>query len=59
MGKAPNGEGVIAFKGDSHESLSGLVARGMRLSFDAVYVDASHVVRLVPPEVSRGVWGTM
>ncbi|CAM9567785.1 unnamed protein product [Ectocarpus fasciculatus] len=42
MGKAPNGERVVAFKGDSLESLAGLVARGLTASFDVVYVDASH-----------------
>lgn len=44
MGKAPNGERVVAFKGDSLESLAGLLANGLMSSFDAVYVDASHVV---------------
>ncbi|CAM9227259.1 unnamed protein product, partial [Pylaiella littoralis] len=42
MAQAPNGERVIAIKGDSLESLAGLLARGLISSFDAVYVDASH-----------------
>ncbi|CAM9856492.1 unnamed protein product [Ectocarpus sp. 12 AP-2014] len=45
MGKAPNGERVVAFKGDSLESLAGLVARGLTSSFDVVYVDASHEMK--------------
>ena len=45
MAKAPNGERVLAFKGDSLESLTGLLARGLTSMFDAVYVDASHEVR--------------
>ncbi|CAM9765162.1 unnamed protein product, partial [Ectocarpus fasciculatus] len=45
MGKAPNGERVVAFKGDSLESLAGLVARGLTASFDVVYVDASHEMK--------------
>lgn len=44
MAKAPNSERVIAIKGDSLESLAGLLARGLIASFDAVYVDASHEV---------------
>lgn len=45
MAKAPNSERVVAFKGDSLESLAGLVNRGLTSSFDAVYVDASHEVK--------------
>lgn len=44
MAKAPNGERVVAFKGDTLESLAGLVAKGLRSSFDVVYVDALHEV---------------
>lgn len=44
MAKAPNGERVIAIKGDSLESLAGLLARGLTSSLDAVYVDGSHQV---------------
>lgn len=44
MAKVPNGERVLAFKGDSLESLAGLISRGLTSSFDAVYVDASHEV---------------
>ena len=46
MANAPNGERVIALKGDSLESLAGLLARGLTSSFDAVYIDASHQVKL-------------
>lgn len=44
MAIVPNGERVVAFKGDSLESLAGLIARGLTSSFDAIYVDASHEV---------------
>lgn len=44
MGKAPNSERVVAFKGGSLESLAGLVDSGLTSSFDAVY-DASHEVK--------------
>ena len=42
MAKVPNGERVVAMKGDSLRSLAGLVASGLSSSFDAIYVDASH-----------------
>ncbi|CAM9226803.1 unnamed protein product [Pylaiella littoralis] len=45
MAKAPNSERVIAVKGDSLESLAGLLARGLISSFDAVYIDASHEMK--------------
>eukprot|EP00752_Nemacystus_decipiens_P004610 g4209.t1 len=45
MAKIPNGERVLAFKGDSLESLAGLIARGLTSAFDAVYVDASHEMK--------------
>lgn len=51
MAKAPNSERVIAFKGDSHESLAHLLDKGLVSSFDAVYVDASHDVSR---EMERG-----
>lgn len=41
MAKVPNGERVVAMKGDSLRSLAGLVASGLSSSFDAIYVDAS------------------
>lgn len=44
MSKVPNGEHVIAFKGDSLNSLVGLLAKGLTSSFDAVYIDGSHEV---------------
>ena len=44
MAQAPNGDRVIAFKGDSLESLAALLTRGLISSFDAVYIDASHEV---------------
>lgn len=44
MAKAPNSERAVAYKGDSLESLAGLLARGLISTFDAVYVDASHEV---------------
>lgn len=50
MAKAPNGERVIAYKGDSLESLASLLARGLTSSFDAIYIDASHEVGLEEPK---------
>lgn len=50
MAKAPNGERVIAYKGDSLESLGGLLARGLTASFDAIYIDASHEVGWEEPK---------
>lgn len=44
MANTPNGERVIAFKGDPRTSLAGLLAKGLSASFDAVFVDASHEV---------------
>lgn len=58
MGKAPNGERVVAFKGDSLESLAGLVARGLTSSFDVVYVDASHEVSLGAKQMEEGYFPT-
>ncbi|CAM9607497.1 unnamed protein product [Ectocarpus sp. 12 AP-2014] len=56
MGKAPNGERVVAFKGDSLESLAGLVARGLTSFFDVVYVDASHEMKDVLGDALLSFW---
>lgn len=46
MARAPNRERVSAVKGDSLLSLAGLVAGGRTSTFDVIYVDGDHGVRL-------------
>lgn len=53
IAKAPNGERVIAFKGDPQTSLAGLLAKGLTATFDAVFVDASHEVSNKQKKLAR------
>lgn len=45
IARVHHGDRVITLKGDSLQSLAGLLSRGLISSFDAVYLDASHAVR--------------
>lgn len=60
MARVVNGDRVTAVKGDSMLSLAALVATGATSTFDVIYVDAGHTVRLwylgvhySPPFVAR------
>lgn len=49
MARASNSERVTAVKGDSVLSLAASVAAGATSTFDVIYVDGGHTVRLERP----------